>query len=222
MVYRISAPVSEHETCPMRRENKEFVPTADATMLFSQLKKASLSRYISFSQERIPQAQVKELIKEMRTVGYIDRATLCQWQSWMSEHNRILERGFRMGLLDGRRWAKSMKFTSLDRFMLQMQSKYLAKTLDIFSRFGERVADLIKAESNARMWKVAGPILVERRSWIRLCRQILSLLNLIFTSKYFKLERSAWPDRELLEFSMQRARQVFGRFVHSSTATTFS
>ena len=151
----------------------------------------------------------------MRTVGFIDKETLCQWEILMSEHNRILERGFRMGLLNGRVRGKSMRFSSLDHFMLQMQSKYLAGIVDDFSRFGERVTDLMKAEPNSLMWNIAGPILVERRSWsswIRLCRQMISFLQTISAQRS---ERCSWPDRELLEGSMERARNMFGKYLGS-------
>ena len=184
-------------------------------MLYRGLQKASLSRYISFSRGRVPREQIKRLLREFRTVGFINKEVLSDWNEMMSEHNRILDRGIRMALLNGQLQARALKFSSLDHFMLQMQRKYIADILDDFTRFGEHVTGLINVSPNALMWHIAGPILVERRSWATFCRQMMNLLQIISTHDNLNLKRSDWPDFELLACAIERARHIFGKFAHS-------
>ena len=181
-------------------------------MLFAELRKSSPSRYISFSRGRVPLEQVKQLVGELEHIGLIKKEVRGQWNRMMEEHNRILARGIRMGLHVGLFRASSMRFSSLDQFMLQMHCKYLANVLDDFTRFGERVEDLIRKSPNYLIWNIAGPIMIERRSWIRFSRQILSLLQTISKHKCVRSNCAHSPDHDLLLDSMERARIVFEKF----------
>ena len=134
------------------------------SMLFLLIQKASLSRFISFHQDRIPKADVIALVSEMTAAGYINKCLLHEWKERMVEHNRILARGKRMNLLP---WKyQGLEFSSLGSFMMQIQRGYLAHVLDNFSSFGERIVERIRENSDALFWVVDGPIQVEQINWI--------------------------------------------------------
>ena len=184
--------------------------------LFRELQKASISRYISFSERRMPRHRVKMLVREMQTVGYMSKKMLCHWKDLMQEHNRILSRGERLGLCSGAIKARSFKMSSLDVYMLQMQSRYLAEILDDLTSFGERVVKRICESPRSSMWVISGPILAERHSWVRFCQQMMSLLHIMGLGRVGdfsnRMHLDPWPDRERLESSALRARHVFESF----------
>ena len=188
--------------------------------LFLHFQRASISKYISYYRERIPRQQVMMVIKEFDTVGNFNQDTLGHWKELMAEHNRIVERGERMLLLQGRRKMDWLKFRCLDLFMLQMQSCYLAKQLDGFSSFGERVLWLIQESPSSLFWTIGGQIVVEQASWVRLCAQMMTLLHVLGLAdpSSARLQLRPWPDRALLEAAAARARGVFGRFARADTS----
>ena len=190
-------------------------------MLFLHFQRASISKYISYRQETPPRHQVLEIIREIDTVGNINQDTFSHWKDLMSQHNRIVQRGERMALL--RQRATNMnwiKFGCLDLFMLQMQSRYLAKLLDGFSSFGERVLQIIQESPTSLIWTLGDEIGMERTSWSRLCAQMMTLLHVLGVAdpSSTRLRLSPWPDRELLEAAAARTRRVFGRFARADTA----
>ena len=188
--------------------------------LFLHFQRASLSKHISFCQERIPRQQVVQVIKEFDIVGYFNQDTLGHWKQLMAEHNRIVEQGERMLLLQGMKKMDWIKFRCLDLFMLQMQSCYLANLLDGFSSFGEQILRLIQESPSSLFWTIGGQILVERTSWCRLCAQMMTLLHVLGLAdpSSVRLQLRPWPDRDLLEAAAVRARGVFGRFARADTS----
>jgi hypothetical protein len=190
------------------------------SIIFSRLQGASLSRYISFTHSRLPREQIKELVVEMRTIGFINQDVLREWNDMMLHHNRIIERGERMNLFHGLINIKRIKFSCVDHYMLQMQSKNIANLLDAFSRFGERVLPLIRESPAALLWIVVGPILIERVSWCRLCSKVMALLHALGLGdqRETPLQLSPWPDRDLLEAAIARASSIFGLFARSDAA----
>ena len=179
-------------------------------MLFRVIQRLSISRYLSFARERLAPANVKILIKEMKKVGYINISMLNHWIELMDEHNRILARGQKLGLSGRTIQVRSRMISSLDMYMLQMQSKYLAEILDDFTSFRERVVKSIAKSPASIVWGVSGAIVMERGSWMRFCQQVMSLLQIIGVGN--KAHFDAWPDRELLEASALRARRTFAPF----------
>ena len=139
----------------------------------------------------------------------------------MSEHNRLVERGERMKLLQcSTNKLNWIKFQNLDLFMLQMRSGYLAKLLDDFSSFGERVLRLIQVAPALLFWVIGGQIVVERTRWRKFCEQMMTLLHVLGVagpSSARPLLRP-WPDRDLLEAAAARASGIFGRFACADTA----
>jgi hypothetical protein len=189
--------------------------------LFRNFQRASITKYISYCQERLPRQQAMEIIREIDTAGNFNQDTLAYWKEWMSEHNRIVERGERMMLLQGRKTNMNwIKFWSLDLFMLQMRSGYMAELLNDFSRFGERVLQLIEASPNFLFWGIGGQIVVERTRWCRLCAHVMTLLHVLgVADSSARPQRTPWPDRDLLEAAATRARGVFGRFACADIST---
>ena len=190
-------------------------------MLFLHFQRASISKYISYRQETPPRQQIIEIIKGIDTAGNINQDTFSHWKDLMSEHNRIVERGEQMMLLRIRAAnMKWIKFGCLDLFMLQMQSRYLAKLLDEFSSFGERVLLLIQESPTSLFWTLGHQIGVELTSWSRLCGQMMTLVHVLGVAdpSFERLRLSPWPDRELLEAAAARAKRVFGRFALADTA----
>jgi hypothetical protein len=186
-------------------------------MLFLHFQRASITKYISYQQERLPRQHVMEIIKEVATVGNINQDTFSHWKELMSEHNHIVERGERMLLLPYKathlNW---IKFRCLDIFMLKMQSRYLAKLLNDFSTFGERVLRLIEESPASLVWNIGGQIVVERAAWYRLCTQLMTFLHVLGVADPSSPLRP-WPDHELLQAAATRARGVFGRFARADT-----
>jgi hypothetical protein len=190
-------------------------------MLFLQFQRASITKHISFHKNRLPREQVMAIIKEAETAGNINQNTLNHWNDLMSEHNQIVERGERMMLQQCRSTSMGwLKFRCLDLFMLQMQSRYLAKLLDDFSSFGGRVLRLIQESPASLFWAIGGQILVERTGWIRLCTRMMTLLHVLGVADptSARLRLTPWPDRELLQAAAARARGVFGHFARADTA----
>ena len=189
-------------------------------MLFLHFKKASISNFISFSQGRVPCDEIKKIIREFDTVGNINQDELRQWKDLMTEHNRIIERGERMLLLQNIKSLSWIKFQNLDLFMLQTQSRRLATLLECFSSFGERVLRLIQESPASLIWVIGEQVVVERTSWCRLCSQMMTLLHVLCLAdpSSVRLRLRPWPDRELLEAAAARARGVFGRFARADTA----
>jgi hypothetical protein len=190
-------------------------------MLFLHFQRASIVKYISFGQERLPRKHIMKFIKEIDTAGNFNRDTLENWKDLMSEHNRIIERGERMQQQLCRATRMSwIKFRNLDLFMIQMQSRYLARLLDDFSCFGERVLQLIHESPASPLWNLGGEIVVERTGWCRLCAKVMTLLHVLGMAdpSSVSLRLRHWPDRELLEAAAARARGVFGRFARAETA----
>ena len=161
-----------------------------------------------------------QTIKEVDIVGYFNQDTLGHWKQLMAEHNRIVEQGERMLLLQGMKKMDWIKFRCLDLFMLQMQSCYLAKLLDGFSSFGEQILRLIQESPSSLFWTIGGQILVERTSWCRLCARMMTLLHVLGLAdpSSARLPLRPWPDRDLLEAAAARARGVFGRFARADTS----
>ena len=190
-------------------------------MLFLHFQRASISKYISYRQETPPRHQVLEIVREIDTVGNINQDTFSHWKDLMSQHNRIVQRGERMVLLRQRvtnmNW---IKFGCLDLFMLQMQSRYLAKLLDDFSSFGERVLRLIHESPASLFWVIGGQIIVEHTRWRRLCGQMMTLLHVLGVADPSSTQPQSgrWPDRDLLEAAAARVRGVFGRFAQADTS----
>ena len=60
-------------------------------MLFLHFQRASIVKYISFREERLPRKHIIGFIKEIDTAGNFNRDTLENWKDLMSEHNRIIE-----------------------------------------------------------------------------------------------------------------------------------
>ncbi len=189
-------------------------------MIFSCFQRASLSRYISFSHSRLLRTEIKELVVEVGVVGFVNQDVLRRWSSMMLEHNRIIERGQRMKLQHGPKNLDRLKFSCVDLYMLQMQSKHIANRLDAFSSFGERVLLLIRESPAALFWIVGGPILVERLSWCRLCAEVMALIHALGMGDQQAppLQLSPWPDRALLEAAITRATGVFGLFARADAA----
>ncbi len=135
----------------------------------------------------------------------------------MLEHNRIIERGQRMKLQHGPKNLDRMKFSCVDLYMLQMQSKHISSLLDAFSSFGERVLILIRESPAALFWIVGGPILVERVSWCRLCAHVMGLIHALGMG-YQPFQLEPWPDWALLEAAIARAAGIFGLFARADAA----
>ena len=190
-------------------------------MLYKYFRKASLCRFISFERNRLPAEEVKKLLPEMQTVGYINAETHIRWNNMMMEHNELVERGERMRLLPCQINMEWIKFSSVDVFMLQMQSRYLSKLLDDFSNFGDRFLASLSRSPSACFWVMNGPIVIEKSSWLRLCIQVMSLLRVLGfgMDRPTSLLLNPWPDRELLESAAARAEHIFGQFARVSSST---
>ena len=184
-------------------------------MLFLGFQRASLSDFLSFAENRLPRSQMCELIPEMEYIGYIRREIYSEWTDEMRYHNNILYRGYRMRLFPGRS-LQHLEFSSLDKYMLQMRGSYLAKMLNEFCRFGERVLDRVGEVHDIPdlIWIVDDLLMIERSNWIQLCRQIMNIMHVIgFRDKDFEQYHfKPWPDREILRNAAARVVRIFGRF----------
>jgi hypothetical protein len=182
-------------------------------MLFLNFQRVSLSHFVSFTENRLPRTQIIQWFSEMEHVGYIKKSVLRDWKALMNQHNNLLIRGRIMRLVHGRTF-RYMKCSSLDHFMLQMQSGYLAKLLNDICRFGERVVERMGEESPDLFWIVDDQMMVERSNWLQLCRQVMNILHIIgFQEKDFGPFRfKPWPDRDVLRAAAARCRCLFGRF----------
>jgi hypothetical protein len=145
----------------------------------------------------------------MREVGFIDDTIRKEWIGMMEAHNRTLKRGATMKLLPSC-ITEELQHSSLDLFMLQMESRHLAQILDHFSSFGEKLIEIIRDKPEALFWTLSGPIIVERIHWRELCTRVMGILRYIgFEEDDFTFELNLWPDREILRTSAITARKIF-------------
>jgi hypothetical protein len=182
-------------------------------MLFLNFQRVSLSHFVSFTENRLPRTQIIEWFREMEYVGFISKSVLRDWKALMSQHNNLLIRGRKMRLVHGRKF-RDLRCSSLDHFMLQMQSGHLAKLLNDLCQFGERVIERMSEQSPDIVWIVDDQMMVERSNWHQLCRQVMNILHIIgFQATDFgPLRFKPWPDRDVLRAAAARCRCLFGRF----------
>ena len=191
--------------------------------LFDFLQAVSLSQYVSFQRNRLRKKRMKDLISQMKIVGYINKKTKSDWTQEMQLHNRVIARGMKLGMNHTGDRMKWMEFLSLDIFMLQMHSQYLSKVLYALSEFGDSVLASMQANPGAPYWNLKGPIVIDKSNWCKLCRRVMALLQFLGLD-YARQSLSRWPDRSMLEAAAERAERLFGRFSAAkfSSLTIFS
>ena len=175
-------------------------------MLHHHFQKASLSKYVMFSQHRISRVHIQMMVPEMKTVGYINQKVLRFWKRQMAEHNAVVRRGNKMHLLPFR----VSEYSDINLYMYRMQKRYLASLLTSFSDFGDKIMKLINRDPGGRVWKIAGQVAIESVQWTRLCDQMMNVLQLLGCE--FASDLDSDPDHVLLAAAVLRAKRIFGPF----------
>ncbi len=119
------------------------IPCLASESLFQQVNALLISRNISYATFRQPEMLLFKVIPEAETQSKLfHRKALEEWRALMRCHNQKVERGIKMGLLPAGRSPKSLKFDSLDMYMLTMQGHAYVEALLAIVSFGERVLKL--------------------------------------------------------------------------------
>lgn len=176
------------------------------------IKRTSIVRYLSFTYARFSTRKLARHLPETQKMNRkMGPESLQKFTREMVEHNAILRRGelTRTYPVGG---IRCLTFSSLDRYILQMHGESIAKILEDLSKFADRVIPLIHQDRSARSWRVGNQILIRRRHWLALARNVMNLLKLLgFVEHRMDLTggasawHSPWPDFDRLAAAACRA-----------------
>jgi hypothetical protein len=116
--------------------------------------------------------------------------------------------------------AASLICHTLDHYMMQMHAADIAKALQSLTDFGERVASLIRKNPAAPSWWIRRDLLIHRRHWYALCRNVMNLIRLtgLEVDDLAAPLLHRWPDRGALQAAARAAANIFGPFTGPGTA----
>lgn len=191
-------------------------PQSKSCLLLA-MRRTRIVRYLSFTHGRFSSLKLARRLPELHQ-SEPSFKSLNSWTRDMVDHNEILHRGevLRMNLVGG---IKRLTFSSLDRYIMQIHAKSIAKVLNALSKFADRVIPLIQLDRAARSWIIVNQIVIQRRHWFTLARQVMNLLKLLgFDDARMSLGsgsppwRSPWADFDLLAAAACKAAGQYGRF----------
>jgi hypothetical protein len=184
----------------------------DSTQKFIRyFRSASILKAVSYSSARLTIQETVAIIPEIEIVEkYFHARSLEMWSAEMRRHRTLVSRGLSMGLSTVDRLDR-LSFTSLDLFMARIQGHVLAKALDAYSTFAERVLDSISRDRDSMLWCVRGPIILTNDRWMNMCSAISNILKLLDCEDVAE-SNYPWPNLRLIQDSSRRARQIFDKF----------
>ena len=144
------------------------------------------------------------------------KRSLARWEQKKDSLNKRLLRAAKSGHLEN---PNKMKFQSLDDYMLYLHSDLLAQNMDSLVVFAERILPLIRSDPSARIWHFHEALLIQRRHWKSLARQVMNLVKLLsvaFNADFDQqVDLDLWPDQERLCDAMLRAQRIYGEFAEA-------
>ena len=197
------------------------VCSGDSNLIFSMTRKTSLLRHISYARRRMRKSSVAKMMPEIAAFSnHFSSGALQHWMNQMNQDNEVIRKGLKMKLL---RRAPSLRFSSLDEYMLRLHSEILADILDSHVTFANRIIPLIRADPYACAWYFHRKLLIQRREWKRLTGRVLNLVKLLVgiagpdsqaaeTGGLFRSDAADWPHRDRLRAALRRAAAAYEPF----------
>ena len=184
----------------------------ESELTWSLVRKVSLTKYLSFSRQRLTRKKIAKIIPEVTVVDkFFGPRSLQIWNDEMLSHNALLQRGAKMMLCCHFSPARLMN-CSLDIYMLHMHANSIAEVLDSLSRFGNGVMQ--HCDPDQKAWWLSPEISIQQAHWFQLCRRVIDLLKLLG----FEPEEWVWPNflleqwRSRLFLAAMKAQETFGVF----------
>jgi hypothetical protein len=182
----------------------------DVCLILNSVRKSSPFNHISFNGRRTSNSYVRDVIPEVIPfLMNFTKRSLEFWKEEMCIHNRIIQRGLKMGLL---KHIPQFHYFSLDKYLLHQHSKKLADVLQCHARFAEKVLHLIHVKPDACAWSFNDKLLIQRRDWQRLARCVLNLVKLLDDAEQFDdhAADSRWPHLDRLLVAKRQAARLYG------------
>ena len=180
--------------------------------ILEAIKRTSIVRCLSFTHARFSTKRLARLFPGAKQMSRkLELKLLTKFTKDMVQHNAVLRRGenLRINPVGG---IRHVTFSSLDRYILQMHAKSIAKILEDLSKFADRVIPLIQQDRSAPLWRISNQILIQRRHWLGLACHVMNLLKLLGFVQHrmdsiggVSAWRSPWPDFDCLVAAACRA-----------------
>jgi hypothetical protein len=186
----------------------------ETSQIFASIRRTNLMKYISYGGMRLKKQTVWKHIPEIAVMSReFGPGSLHSWHQSMQYHNQILKRGEKLSLCQNVKVQK-LKHFSLDTFLLQMHSRQIAQLLQSLTSFGERVRTLIRQDPGARSWWLPQDMLIQRRHWLALSRNVMHLIRVL---GFHELEDTPmplhpWLDYDVLSAAALEVARIFGPF----------
>jgi hypothetical protein len=186
----------------------------NSELVFARIRRVCLLRYISYGGRRMSKPNTFKIMPEIAEIAQrFSRGSLPTWRNKMWSHNQTLRRGQRMDLFP-RYGASNLLCPTLDRYMIQMHAADIAQALESLTVFGRRVIPLILKNPAAPAWWITGDLLIHRRHWLSLCRNVMNLIRLteLNAGDHVAPLLHRWPDCGALQAASHDAANLFGHF----------
>jgi hypothetical protein len=158
----------------------------DKDDIFKCIRKASLIRHISYTKMRLTHSEVAEDLPEILAESkHFQKRFLSQYEAERSAHNSLLARG----------------------------SDKIADILESLTAFAQRVSLILNDNHNDRRIALNGNLLMHRRHWRSLSRQVLHLIRqiCICEAELRKNTPELWPNWNRLQSAAKQAALVYAQ-----------
>ena len=181
--------------------------------ILSGIRKASVLNFISFCRGRLSRTAIVTFLPELAPMlNFFGKQSILEWTVEMSKYNQTCN-----SKLEGGVGSPKIKhrFYSLDLFLLQVHPDKLAEVLESWVIFAERVAPLIRSDTDGRSWKLNRKLIIYRRHWFLLSRRIMNVVTTIglLSGVDFRNQlhiRS--PKRDMLSTAADRVARMYSGF----------
>jgi hypothetical protein len=187
----------------------------DKEDIFKCIRKASLIRHISYTKMRLTHSEVSEDLPEILAESkHFQKRFISQYEAERSAHNSLLARGMNQGLS---RLIPAHKLIcpSLDSYLLRLHSDKIADILESLTAFAQRVSLILNDNHNDRRIALNRHLLMHRRHWRSLSRQVLHLIRqiCICEAELRKNTPELWPNWSRLQSAAKQAALVYARMM---------
>jgi hypothetical protein len=185
------------------------------------LRKASVLKFISFCRGRLSFAAILKYLPELAPVqNFLEKHSISEWAVKMSAYDQTYTTAPEGGLQLIKN-EQNLHYRSLDVFLLQVYPDKLAEAIDSWAIFAERLLPLIRADPDARSWKINRKIIIHRRHWLLLSKRIMAVVTTIsfklLTGPVARVDfreqlHSRSPGRDMLISAALRVARMYGIF----------
>ena len=180
--------------------------------------RARISRFISFSKERLSAEQISRCLPEIVHISsHFGKDLRACWLYELNLHNQAVSRAIHMALAPARGLERFMSQT-LDEYILLFHSDKISEALECFSVFADRLLPAIQENKDADSWRINREILIHRHHWFALCKRVVNIVKLVGHFDEAEPGTLTWPGQERLSAAARRAAQAYGPFADPDSA----